>query len=95
MSSDRAVLLAQRHSVLRARCAIQRTQLAETTQHLQARLSRIDHGIDVLRRYATQPLLIAGGLALLTMLGPRRVLRWASSSAVLFTTGKRVLRLLR
>lgn len=95
MSSDRAILLAHRRSALRARCAIQRIHLAETTQHIQARLGSIDRGIAVVRRYATRPLLIAGGLALLTLIGPRRVIRWAGRSAVLVTTGKRVMRLLR
>lgn len=95
MSSDRAVLLAQRRSALRARSAVQRIQLAETTKHIQARLGSIDNGIDALRRYAARPLLIVVGLALLTLIGPRRVVRWVGRSAVLFTTGKRVLRLLR
>ena len=95
MSSDRAVFLAQRRSALRARCAVQRVRLAETTEHIQERLSGIDRGIDTLRRYVAHPLVLAGGVALLAMIGPRRVFRWAGSSAVLLSTGKRVLRLLR
>jgi hypothetical protein len=95
MSSDRADYLAQRRSALRARCAAQRIHLAETTEQIQARLSSIDRGIDALRRYAARPLVIAGGVALLTMIGPRRLIRWAGSSAVLLTTGKRIMRMLR
>lgn len=95
MSSDRAVLLAQRRSALRARCTIQRTQLAATTRHIQARLGGIDRGIDALRRYAARPLVIVGGVALLALIGPRRVAGWVGRGAVLLATGKRVLRLLR
>lgn len=95
MSSDRAVFLAQRRSALRARCAVQRVRLAETTEQIQERLSGIDRGIDAVRRYAARPLVIIGGVALLTLIGPRRVIRWAGSSAVLFTTGKRIMQLLR
>jgi hypothetical protein len=95
MSSDRAILLAQRRSALRARCAVQRTHLADTTEHIEARLGGVDRGIEAVRRLAGHPLLIVGGVALLTLVGPRRLVRLAGRSAVLLTAGQRIMRLMR
>lgn len=86
--SERTLSLARRRNELRAQCAVQRSQLTATAEQIEARLG-------VVRRLAGRPLLILGGVVLLAMIGPRRMIRWAGRGAVLFTSGQRVLRLLR
>jgi hypothetical protein len=39
--------------------------------------------------------LIAGGVALVALLGPRRVLGWATRSALFYSTAKRVMGMVR
>ncbi len=93
--SGRTSALKQRRSALVAHSAIQRRHLAQTADQIEARLDPIDRGISTLRRYAAQPLLLVGGLALLATLGPKRLINWASRGAVFFTAGRRIMRLLR
>ena len=93
--SERTLTLAQRRTALRAHCALQREELARIADHVESRLGSVDRGINLLRRYATRPLLLGGGITLLTLIGPRRLLRWAGRSAVFVTAGRRLLRLLR
>ena len=93
--SERSISLIQRRSALRTHCEIQRAELARTADLIEGHLDPIDRGIDTVRRIATRPAVVIGVVALLALLGPKRVLGWAGSSAVLLTTGRRVLRLLR
>jgi len=93
--SERSHFLAVRREALRAHCAVQRIHLGDETRHIEAKLANVDRAIHVVRRLAQQPVLIAGGLALLALIGPRRIVRLAGRGAVLFTTGSRVLRLMR
>ncbi|HEY6641718.1 YqjK family protein [Povalibacter sp.] len=93
--SERTLKLAQRRTALRAHCASQREELARVAGNIESRLSSVDHGINMFRRYAASPALLVGGLALLTMIGPRRLLRWVGRSAVFVTAGQRIFRLLR
>ncbi|HEY4367979.1 MAG TPA: YqjK family protein [Steroidobacteraceae bacterium] len=95
MSSERSHFLAIRREALQARCAVQRIHLRDETRQLEAKLAGVDRAIDVVRRIAKQPLLIAAGVALLAIVGPRRIVRWAGRGAIFVTTGKRVLRLMR
>ena len=91
----RTLTLAQRRAALRTHCAVQRDELARTVNQIESRLGPLDRGINVVRRYATQPLLIVGAVVLVSAFGPRRLVRWASRSAVFFTAGRRIMRLLR
>lgn len=93
--SERTLTLSQRRTALRTHCAVQRGQLAETVNAIESRLGSVDRGIHMVRRFAGRPLLIAGGIALLMFVGPRRLFRWAGRGAVLLTAGQRVMRLLR
>jgi hypothetical protein len=93
--TDRALQLAARRNALRAHCEVQRSHLFETAQDIQWRLANIDRAIDMVQHYAHRPLLVIGGLGLFAMLGPRRLLRWASRGAFLFTSGRRLLSLIR
>jgi hypothetical protein len=93
--TERALQLSARRNALRAHCEVQRSHLFETAQDIQSRLANIDRAIAVVQRYAHQPLLVIGGLGLFAMVGPRRLLRWAGRGAFLFTTGRRLLSLVR
>jgi hypothetical protein len=92
--SERSHFLKVRREALRAHCAVQRIHLGDETRHLEAKLAGVDRAINVVRNIARQPLLIAAGVAVLAFIGPRRIVRLAGRGAVLFTTGKRVMRLI-
>jgi hypothetical protein len=92
--SERRQRLALRRKALLAHCAVQRGELSSQVQQIEARIASVDRAINIVRRYAAQPLLLVGGLALLIMVGPRRIFRWTGRSAVLITAGRRVARLL-
>jgi hypothetical protein len=92
--SDRQRELATRREALLAASAIQRESLGRTVDDIEARLAGIDRGIDLARRVIRKPVVLAGGIALVALIGPRRLLRIAGRSAVLFATGRRVMRLL-
>lgn len=95
MQTDRSLELAARRKALRAHCEIQRAHLFDTAQGIQTRLANLDRTIALVQRYAHRPLLIAAGMGLFATIGPRRLLRWAGSTAFLFTTGQKLLRLVR
>lgn len=91
--SDRQRELAARRGALRAKSAIQREFLVDTIDDIETRLTGLDRGIDMVRHVVKQPVVLAGGIALIALIGPRRVLRMAGRAAVLFATGRRVLRI--
>ena len=93
--SERRQRLAQRRAALLAHCAVQRGDLSQKAAQIETRLASVDRTINIVRRYAAQPLLLAGGVALLVMIGPRRLLSWAGRSAVLLTAGRRMMRLVK
>lgn len=93
--SERITTLAQRRSALRAHCAIQRAELARNVDLIEAKLGSVDRGLNILRRYAAKPVLLIGAAALLLIVGPRRLFRWAGSGAMFITAGSRILRMLR
>jgi hypothetical protein len=92
--SERQLQLAARRQELRAQSAIQREHLGRTVDDIEARLAGIDRGIELARRLVRKPVVLAGGIALAAFIGPRRLLRIAGRSAVLFATGRRVMRLI-
>jgi len=92
--SDRQQELASRRKALRAQSAIQREHLGRTIEDIETRLEGIDRGIAIARSVVRKPIVLAGGIALIALIGPRRLLRIAGRSAVLFATGRRVMRIL-
>jgi hypothetical protein len=92
--STRQRELAARREVLRAHSSIQREHLSRTVEDIESRLAGIDRGIEIARGVVKRPLVLAGGIALIALIGPRRLLRIAGRSAVLFATGRRVMRIL-
>jgi hypothetical protein len=92
--SERQRELAERRRALRAQSAIQREHLGRTVEDIESRLVGIDRGIEIARTVIRKPVVLAVGIGLVALIGPRRLLRIAGRSAVLFATGRRVMRLL-
>lgn len=92
---DRAQALAHRRESLRLRAAAQRAELTYVAGTIKQRLGRIDHTLNSIRRVARKPLLLGVGAALLALIGPRRLLRWGTRSALAATTVSRVVKALR
>lgn len=93
--SDRMLELAARRNALRAHCEIQRSFMTDTARDIQERLAGIDRTVAIVKHYAHKPVLAIGVVGLIAMLGPKRLLRWASQGAFLYTTGRRLLRMVR
>jgi hypothetical protein len=92
--SERQRELAARREALRGEAALQREFLGRAVQDVESRLVGLDRGIDIVRRVASKPVVLAGGIALIALIGPRRLLSVAGKSAMLFATGRRVMRML-
>lgn len=88
--SQRFEQLSERHHQLRMLCAIQRESLGRTVQDIEQRLSGVDRGVRIVRGVMRNPALILGVVAVVAMLGPRRLLAWVSKGAVLYTAARRL-----
>ncbi|HEY0939217.1 MAG TPA: YqjK family protein [Steroidobacter sp.] len=95
MSSERFNQLAAKHSQLRLRAAMQRRELGATMSQIEHHLSSVDRGIDAAQRWIKNPVVIVGGVALVALVGPKRLMRWASRGALFYSTAKRFIRLRR
>jgi hypothetical protein len=93
--SDRLLQLAARREALRAESALQRDHMGGLAREIRTRLSGIDRSIDVVRTVAAKPAVIAGAVAVLALIGPRRLIRIAGRSAMFLTAGSRVIKMLR
>jgi hypothetical protein len=91
--SERFNQLAAKHSNLRLRAAVQRRELGSTMNAIEHQLSGVDRGIARTTRLLKNPAVIIGGVALVAMVGPKRLMRWATKGALLYSTAKRFLRL--
>jgi hypothetical protein len=83
------------HSNLLARIAVQRQQLAETTEEIEHELGRVDRGLAAIRRVLGNPILIGGAIAVVALIGPRRLTRWSTKGLMLYSTARQLLRLRR
>ena len=90
--SEREEQLASRRQALRARSAIQRLHLADTTDEIERHLGGLDRGIGLVRSVVRNPVLIAGAMSLIVLVGPGRILSWAGRGALLWSAARRVLR---
>jgi hypothetical protein len=88
---SRAEQLASRRARLREECDIQRRHLGAIAAELQYELSGIDRTVLMMRRVASKPVVVSAGVALLTLIGPKRALRWATKGAFWYGAGKKVL----
>lgn len=87
---DRGTELAQRRARLRAQCELQRRDLALQATQIERELSRIDRSVEVVRSFLNKPALVAAGVAALTLIGPRRALRWITKGTMWYGVAKRV-----
>jgi len=93
--SARLEQLAAKREALRAQSALQRDHLVDNVRDIETRLAGIDRGVEIARRIIKHPIVLAGGIALVALIGPRKLLNVASRSALVFSTGRRVMRMLR
>lgn len=93
--SDRQLELAARRDALIAQSAIEREQLKGLAGEIKQRLAGIDQGIEIVRTVVKKPTVIAGAIALVSFIGPRRLLRAATRSVMFIATGRRVVKMLR
>lgn len=90
-SQDRAQELAYRRKRLQAQCAIQRRDLGAAAADVEYQLSGVDKAVLLVRRVTSAPALISAAVAVLTLVGPKRALKWVSQGAFWYTTSKRML----
>jgi hypothetical protein len=91
--SERFDQLTAQHAKLRMHCAMQRRALGDSARQMEQQLAGVDRFVHTVRSVARNPKLIVGGVAVVALLGPRRVLRWAGRGALWFTTARRLFRL--
>ena len=60
---------------------------------IEHQLGGLDRGIARTTKLLKNPAVIIGGVALIAMVGPKRLMRWAAKGALLYSTAKRFLRL--
>lgn len=87
--------LAERRAALLEQTQAQREHLAFIARDIEQRLAGIDRGIEMARSLAKKPIVIAGAVALIAWIRPRRLLRVASRAAGLIATSRRAVKLLR
>lgn len=95
MSSERFNQLAAKHANLRLRAAVQRRELGATVGDIEHQLSGVDRGIGAATRLIKNPAVIVGGVAVVAMIGPKRLMRWLTKGALAYSTAKRFMRLRR
>jgi hypothetical protein len=93
--SKRFDQLSGHHSNLLARCAVQRQQLGESAEEIEHELGRVDRGIAAVRRVLRSPAMIGGAIAVVALVGPRRLMRWGTKGLMLYSTTRQLLRLRR
>jgi YqjK-like protein len=93
--SQRFDQLNAHHSNLLARIAVQRRELAETAEDIEHELGRVDRGVAAIRGVLKSPVMIGGVIAVITLVGPRRLLRWSSKGLMFYSTARQLLRLRR
>ena len=93
--SQRFDQLNAHHSNLLARIAVQRRQLGESTEEIEHELGRVDRGLATIRRVLSSPALIGGAVAVVALIGPRRLMRWSTKGLMFYSTARQLLRLRR
>lgn len=87
---SRAEVLARRRAQLVERSGRLRQGLAMDAVRVSGQLGFIDKGFALARSVTRQPLLLAGGAALLMYLRPMRAMKWAARGAVLFSVARKL-----
>jgi hypothetical protein len=90
--SERFDQLSARHRQLRLRSEVQRRELSGVIEDVKQRLSSVDQSVAALRRFVRHPAVIAGGVAFVAMIGPRRLLSVASRGAMWLPLARELVR---
>jgi hypothetical protein len=80
--NNRQLRLAERHDLLLAQTAAQRNTVAQIIEPWRVPLSMADQGLAALRVVRVHPLWMVGGMAMLSVLGRRRIGIWLWRSLV-------------
>lgn len=91
--SERFNQLAAKHSNLRLRAAMQRRALGSSMDEIEHHLSGVDRGLGAAQRWVKNPLVLIGGVAVVALIGPKRMMGWVSRGALIYTTARRFIRL--
>lgn len=90
--SARGEELERRRRELQARGELQRRELARSASMVEEQLASVDRGITVVRRLLTSPLFVVAAIAVVSLAGPARLIRWTSHALLLRSALKRVTR---
>jgi hypothetical protein len=88
--SGRSEELANKRRALQARIAQQRGELGAASYTLEHHLGLVDHGVALIRRIASPPVLIAAGVAIIFLARPARLIRWAGNVLIFAAAYKRL-----
>jgi len=83
-------VLEQRRMALQERSRAQRALIAESTAALASRGMFLDRAVAVARGIAARPLIVGSIIAVAAIVGPRRILGWASSAAAIYGLTRRL-----
>jgi hypothetical protein len=84
--------LANRRRDLQLKAAAQRRELGEHVGDIQARCAGVDRGYLRVRNLLRKPVVLAGGAALLYVLGPGRLMSLAGKTTLLVSMARRFMR---
>jgi hypothetical protein len=93
--SQRFDQLNAHHSNLLAQVAVQRQKLAESAEEIEHELGRFDRGVAVARRVLRHPAMIGGVIGVVALIGPKRMMRWATNGLMWYSTARSLIRLRR
>ena len=93
--SDRQHELAEKRRTLLAETDVQRERLTDLAFDIEQRLAGIDRSIHIMRTISKRPVLVAGAVAVIALIGPRRLLRAVTRGAALIASGRQISKLLR
>jgi hypothetical protein len=93
--SSRSKELEQRRLALQEQISAERDLVAAELDDIERRFSPVDRAVSGIRSFVHSPVAVVIGIAALALIGPSRVLRFASRGVVLLTAARRVTRLIR
>jgi len=88
-------VLEQRRLALQERSRVQRALIADSTAALAARCMLLDRAVAVARGIAARPLIVGSIVAVAAIVGPRRILGWATRAAAFYGLMRRLAAALR
>ena len=72
---------------------MQRRQLGSSMNEIEHHLSGLDRGVGAAQRLAKNPAVLIGSVAVVALIGPKRLMRWVSRGALIYSTARRLIRL--